>query len=727
MGPATNQPPINLIEYVWPCSHYENVQVRQAPGIPFVRGRFSLPVAKPPDEFTEEDRTGVPARRECCKCWTSSSLFKQLDACEECDHPFAGCPTCMIVDSTGSREIATLDLRPLGEFDQTPQYWRCDRCEHVNPFDSESPLTGFLAPKIAGHSDSIECRQCAAPFSPDSWVINPHWVYLGTWNGKVVAEGGPWHWNVQWHQTFAGEDHLKNDCYAPRRNGRRRRENPCIERDPPCGEPTATGTRHHAVPPILVVQDAGQGMPPPSAGLTPAQEGPDYTRLHPDNQTVGTGVFTIGDYASQMAPPSDDLGSYYNAPAYSQNGSSPEGDHDGQSEMAGPGARSLAGIPEDGNYTVPFNRFAVLARPDALNPEGMPHKLSLYTQRSSAVPPVSASPVANGQPDMSVPDEMVEGERGTCSDGEEYLPDPEDQQSFHGQDADDHSVYSGEDGPDGQEPRTEGPLPDETFEAEQVDRSPEGHDKHAEFDPSAVDGQRGPEDEFLPDGGDQPGDFNPGMADGEQQPGPEDEFSPEGEAPPPNDQDEQPDIGDGWGWFFPSGEDGLATFGDAPEFMPPPDDTEFFPDGDRGIPEGEGEFIPDGEEQPFLDCQDELETEVDPMFSPFMDGWFIPACDLDFFEVEDLEGWFLPGGESEFPGIEVCDFFLVEDEPLEPADGERGLPEGEGEFLPEGEVPPQEEFLPEGEGEFLPDGPDGKRALLDGEASNGRGTAFSGR
>jgi collagen type V/XI/XXIV/XXVII alpha len=340
MGPTSR--PANLIEYIWPCGHHENVEVQQAPGISFVRGQFSLPVAKPPEDFTEEERTGVPGRRKCCRCWATCSLFKPLEACEECDHPFAGCPTCMIVDSSGSREIATVERRPIGEFDQTPEFWRCNTCEHINPFDGEGPFNGFLAPKVSDYREDMQCRKCGESFVEDNWVINPYWVYLGTWNGRVVAEGGPWHWSLEWHRDRADESHTKDDCYATRRNGRRRRENPCINKNF-ASQPEKKGL---VVPPILVVDtDHDHSLPPPSAGLTPFPEEHGYgsdretapefqpeQSLHPDNQTMGTGAFTIGDYGGNDDEPEledaqgdrglavidddqeADLGSYYNPP-----------------------------------------------------------------------------------------------------------------------------------------------------------------------------------------------------------------------------------------------------------------------------------------------------------------------------------------------------------------------------------------------------------------------------
>ncbi len=221
--------PLNLIEYIWPCGHHENVNVQQAPGIAFNRGQFFLPIAKPPEDFTAEERTGVPGRCRCCRCWATYRLFKPHDVCKESNHPFSDCPTCMIVDSSGSHEIATIDHRPIGEFDQTPEFWRCNTCEHVNPFDVEGTVNGFLAPKVSDCMEDMECKTCGGGFTEDDWVVNSFWVYLGTWNGRVVAEGGPWHWNVEWHREHAGEHHTKDDCYVIRKNGRRKCENPCID------------------------------------------------------------------------------------------------------------------------------------------------------------------------------------------------------------------------------------------------------------------------------------------------------------------------------------------------------------------------------------------------------------------------------------------------------------------------------------------------------------------
>ncbi len=290
----------------------------------------------------------MPGRRKCCRCWTTCSLFKPHEVCEECDHPFAACPSCVIVDSSGSREIATIECRPIGEFDQTPEYWRCDTCEHINPFDGEGPVNGFLAPKVSDYMEDMQCKKCGGGFTEDNWVVSPFWVYLGTWNGRVVAEGGPWHWSVEWHRDRAGENHSKDDCYATRKNGRRRRENPCINKQFAAEASSSPKAKALAIPPILIVDTDydNHTLPPPSAGLTPFPEDQGYDSeretvpefqdrrfLHPDDATLGTGGFTIGDYEDGedeedfddgqrdrgLAVPDDDqdhdLGSYYDTPS----------------------------------------------------------------------------------------------------------------------------------------------------------------------------------------------------------------------------------------------------------------------------------------------------------------------------------------------------------------------------------------------------------------------------
>ena len=292
-------------------------------------------------------------------------MFKPHEQCEECDHPFDGCPNCVIVDSAGSREIATIEKRPIGEFDQTPEYWRCNTCETINAFDGEGPVNGFLAPKVSDYMEDMECKNCGGAFSEDSWVVSPFWVYLGTWDGRAVAEGGPWHWSVEWHKSCADESHSKDVCYATRKNGRRRRENPCINKT----FAAESAAKRLPIPPILIVDtDHDHSLPPPSAGLTPFPEDQGYdseretmpefppgSYLHPDNQTLGTGGFTIGDYAGDdgmedaqrgLDVPYDepDLGSYYDAP--------PEGEEFPADETAlddyyEDGARSMGDDAQD--------------------------------------------------------------------------------------------------------------------------------------------------------------------------------------------------------------------------------------------------------------------------------------------------------------------------------------------------------------------------------------------
>ncbi|KAK0716584.1 hypothetical protein B0T21DRAFT_454352 [Apiosordaria backusii] len=347
MGLTRRSP--NLIEYVWPCGHYENVLVEKAPGISFVRGQFSLPIAKSPEEFTEEERKGVPGRRKCCRCWASSSLFKPLEACGECDHAFADCSSCMIVNSSGSREIATSDKRVVGEFDQTPEAWRCGECEAINAFDDDGAFNGFLAPKVADYAEDSACKKCNAPFSEENWVISPFSIYLGTWNGRKVAEGGPWHWNLEWHRDRAGKEHKKEDCYGQRKNGRRRRENPCINKNFTIEAPA----QEEAVPVPAPVPDAEEQQPStpssPAESALPSpqpqtEEPPEETPVDEDqpptspqlevegDEPLDSPGFTIGDYGDdgipeehpvyqerQLSNPYDDqttadLGSYYNPP-----------------------------------------------------------------------------------------------------------------------------------------------------------------------------------------------------------------------------------------------------------------------------------------------------------------------------------------------------------------------------------------------------------------------------
>lgn len=399
--------PSHLLEYVWPCGRHENVSIEEAPGVTLVRGQLTLPVAKQPEDFTEEERIGIPGRRKCCQCWATCSLFKRLDACEECEHPFNGCSTCLIVDSSGCREIATIEGRVVGEFDQTPEFWRCNECENLNSFGNEGPFNGFLAPKFADYLDETRCQNCQTRFSEDHWVISPFWIYLGTWNGRVVAKGGPWHWSLEWHRNFAPADHSKENCYSTRKNGRKRRENPCIAKE---GLSKPHVEKKSFVIPTLVVQtDDNVSLPPLSSGLTPYavddhdRPGPKE-RLGPpsfeghmltiDNQTSNSAVFTIADYQDEdpegqsiygqekdrLQIPEDDhqtvdIGSYYDAHSVydqqSEERDCKEGDGSGEEWFV-----------DHTHYTVVHNIYAVLATDAAapFNPPGMTHDM-LWDER----------------------------------------------------------------------------------------------------------------------------------------------------------------------------------------------------------------------------------------------------------------------------------------------------------------------------------------------------------
>ncbi|KAK3988682.1 hypothetical protein QBC44DRAFT_203985, partial [Cladorrhinum sp. PSN332] len=146
----------------------------------------------------------------------------------ECGHPSSDCATCMIVNASGSREIATSNKRVTGEFDQTPESWRCGQCEAINGFEGDTGCTGAL---------NTACKSCNTLFSEENWVISPFGIYLGTWNGRIVAEGGPWNWTMEWHRDCAGPDHTMQDCYATGKSGRRRQENPCISKNFAVEEP----------------------------------------------------------------------------------------------------------------------------------------------------------------------------------------------------------------------------------------------------------------------------------------------------------------------------------------------------------------------------------------------------------------------------------------------------------------------------------------------------------
>lgn len=252
----------------------------------------------------------------------------------------------MIVDSSGSREIATIERRVVGEFDQTPQSWRCSSCEAINKFDDDAGLNTFLAPKAPEYQSDLRCSTCTKPFTEDSWVVSPFCIYLGTWNGKAVAEGGPWHWSLDWHRDFARDDHSKDDCYAAGKSGRPRQANPCITRHL-SPKPRA---KKLPVPALFVDVAYDHSLPPPSSGLTPFPETPytPYRRMYGyadddrsfdpellhetwsarDSRTVDSGGFTIEYYRNDneaggrkrtkgldVLYEEPDLGSYYDAPA----------------------------------------------------------------------------------------------------------------------------------------------------------------------------------------------------------------------------------------------------------------------------------------------------------------------------------------------------------------------------------------------------------------------------
>lgn len=225
----------DLVEYIWPCGHYyQDVRIEPAPAIPFAPVQFPLPLAKPVKQFTEFEKGGIPALRKCCRCGDKYHLFRIPEECKLCGHSFRQpCTNCTIISVTGSREIATVEFRVTGEFDQTPLYWRCRLCEDINPFE----ITGvhhhvitnkFLAAK---EGRGLRCRMCSERFYESNWVISPFFVYLGTWDGKVVAESGPWHWSLAWHRDMAGKrpnSHRPDDCCVRRRDGRRRKSIPWI-------------------------------------------------------------------------------------------------------------------------------------------------------------------------------------------------------------------------------------------------------------------------------------------------------------------------------------------------------------------------------------------------------------------------------------------------------------------------------------------------------------------
>lgn len=731
MGPTNH--PTNLIEYVWPCGHCDNVAVERAPGLYFDRGQFSLPVAKPPEEFTEEERAGVPGRRECCRCWATCSLFKPLEACEECDHVFAGCPTCMIVDATGTRDVATVECRVVGEFDQTPQYWRCGSCESINAFDDEGAFNGFLVPKVLDYAEETRCANCGAAFCEDNWVISPFWIYLGTWNGRVVADGGPWHWNLQWHRDYATDDHTRDDCYAPRKGGRRRRENPCISKNPapePATKDAATSvpgpaTRGFVVPALVVNTDDSHSLPPPSAGLTPFPEDHDYESeggtmeehqqqpsLHPEDQTQGSGGFTIADYRDNDG----------------------DGNEDGDEPdlMAGQDAGDLE-VPYDDQdgpdlgsyYDAPLSDEPTQSRPD----QGEARALL----NDDVVPPGEGSFVA-GENDPS--QEYIEGgvesresqvfspeeSRGMDADDEVEDPD-EDEEADSIYYLDDihftvcrnafaildtpaaaaynppgmtHDLSWDEEEGGGQDGFA---VPDE---AEMLDDlPPQEQDDHAFADEVLLEeeghGERGVSDEEdLVDSAEEPLDIEGGVEEGD--PPPE-------EAEPLDDDDDECERGfegefaEGEGSLDEALEDGV------------PEDSEF---AEEEAPLEEGELAE--EEVPLEDGElveeDALEEEMPEEGERALDT--MTEDDVPEEGEFPLEGGELAEQDVPFEDGEFAEDGIPEEEMHE--EGERGfdeefVPDGEGDFLPQddGEQVPlereeEEEYLPESEGELPMEG-----------------------
>ncbi|KAK0625137.1 hypothetical protein B0T17DRAFT_508151 [Bombardia bombarda] len=250
--------PPGLDEYIWPCGTHENVSIQNAPAMLFVPGELPLPLSKPFLEFTEYERGGVAGLRNCCRCSEKYNLLQPPETCKKCRHSFTDkCASCTITDRSGNREIATVDLRMTGEFDQTPEYWRCYLCEDINVFDSGYMATnGFLKAK------GLRCKRCCESFNEKNWVISPFCIYLGSWDGSVVAAAGPWHWTILWHRDCQGdvEDQSgQSCCKTVSRYGRRRRENPCI------GKSTS-------MPPAKMAHKTepyGPIGPPPSKELPP--------------------------------------------------------------------------------------------------------------------------------------------------------------------------------------------------------------------------------------------------------------------------------------------------------------------------------------------------------------------------------------------------------------------------------------------------------------------------
>ncbi|KAL2258439.1 hypothetical protein VTK26DRAFT_8259 [Humicola hyalothermophila] len=748
----------HLIEYVWPCGHYENVQVAPAPGIAFERGpHFTLPVAKPPEEFDDEERAGVPGRRQCCRCWATCSLFKPLDACPECDHPFAGCAACMIVDAAGAREIATAERRPVGEFDQTPESWRCETCEAINAFDDDDGFKGFLAPKVVDSREDMRCRRCGEPFSEESWVINPFSVYLGTWNGRIVAEGGPWHWNLEWHRDCAPADHTKEDCYATRKNGRRRRENPCINKN---FAPESPEKQAGPIIPTLVLPPGhdDHSLPPPSAGLTPFTADQSFTNegsfepesevepsLNRDNLTADTNGFTIGDYvggedeASAQGHRSlgteydgggeSDLGSYYNVPSGDEDEL-----HDRPGDAQGRGDDHLGAQFLDPN----LNSNPALSSPS--NPDQLHPPLSEpdhdRSDSGTDLAPfldnghftvarntyaILNTPAAAGYnpPGMEhnllwdSADESDDFRRDEEEEGADLESQDQDRAGFlglgeqeggeegyyedgyySGDDSEDYQFDEAHPGDGGEGGTNRGFEPDGEIE-EDGENFPGGD---AEIDQAQLGDMEGPE--F--------GDGERGLGFDEEVPSGDEQFLPDGEA----DQGEPLFLsGDEQQHEFAEGEEGERGFDRDGEFL----------DG-KGLPV-DGGSLSGGEvgleqERDFMEEEGAFEAQSGERgldFEGGSEGEFADGGSLggDGFLSEDqfhsqsgspLDGEFIPDDVALSEGQEMWQ------------EGERGFDEEfadgrDAEFVPGDEYPPdgdqlglEGEFAPGGEGEFFPDG-----------------------
>lgn len=228
--------PSDPAEYIWPCGHHQGVQVKPAPTAAVLEPvEFPLPLAKPVRYFDAYEKDGIPALRRCCGCGHKYRLFRIPEECNLCGHSFRRpCSTCTILSVTGRREIATADFRVTGEFDQTPAYWRCRLCEDIHPFgtstDDQIITDGFLDAK---KGKGLRCSTCCEKFHESNWVISPFYIYLGTWDGKIVAESGPWHWSLAWHRDVAGNRRVvshgaEGECCRRNSHGRRRRAIPWI-------------------------------------------------------------------------------------------------------------------------------------------------------------------------------------------------------------------------------------------------------------------------------------------------------------------------------------------------------------------------------------------------------------------------------------------------------------------------------------------------------------------